>query len=1046
MPPSVSYHAMAVAFRQMGLRYSTVTVPLSPSDIYFSSGGTIYDSATSGTSIGTLTATDADSSSWTWTIVTQPSGLTFALSGSNPAGSIDINYSSGTLTAGTKTVRIRADDGTSTPYEEDLTVTVLDSGSDAALMTLTLTGDSSGAKTNEPFEVMVPMAAGAIASGSGRTLRVYDDNGSGAKGTVLSNFQVALPSTDLSGDTRLVALSGIVPALASGGTRKLFVETTTTAAPTGTAITASDVLGTSFAQTIEFDIAGTTYTFDVAAALAASSTFSKTDYQLVSIESGPTRSRWLASGPPKNSGTAHASGDGLRCAVEIVAWKAGTAAVGGGNPITLVECKIEVMNEDAVRASPAHYFYGLTIKRATSLSDSTLISTDLTDVDGNVTRFAYARDATPTGTLTATGGTSLGNNTWTRSTGTFATDCVGAHIRCGGGGAVIKTRNSATSVDVYVYQAASGTSFSSGSWSIEGIGHHYATRFMRKLAIGTARTSLVQWGDGSSAITPTTRAAMDALAASKVFINNDLPFASVTHSTTQLDAMRASDGTIRPLSFRGPNGAVTMGEVETHIGAAGGRIDIGVVPGWAVEGLVKCTAAGRRRVFENAHYFATWQFMLPVRLSGSPANGKLGVMPRLDDDNWTWNPAQAGTAMAAPATVWWPYDSDSAHMPLPFYFAYLMSGDLYWLRCMQRQEACSHLDVNAIYNGAGVNGTVYGDPTGAVATPGGQHQSRGKAWCCAALAHAYIATPDALSDLVAIPKSYFAARLAKTWGALLYWGPDDHAALRTGASETPQWLKEQGHSEHPTYMSSCYIEATWQLYMNMIVIGHAKELGAVDSDGDVGYAWLVGAIKEIQAANAEVRDYLSGSFWHIIYDDSIFTTQPSGWPEIYRRNALLSPIDQSGSIAGPRRTASGTVTLSAASVGTGRTCTFSTAYFTNGGSWYVGGFIYDLASGGVFKITSVGSGTVVTGDVLTAFGGTSLTASNVRLPGPHHDDYASNYAAIPTQDYVQKLVTAARIAADHGILVTEMEAAITTQTARSGYGEADGNMRVARRT
>ena len=234
----------------------------------------------------------------------------------------------------------------------------------------------------------------------------------------------------------LLVLSGIVPALASGGTRKLFLETTTTAAPTGTAITASDVLATSFQAVVNFDIGGTTYAFDARAALAAGSSFSKTDYQLVAIESGPTRTRWLASGPPKNAGTAHASGDGLRVAMEIVAYKAGTAAVGGGNAITLIEFKAECMNEDLVRGTAVNYFYGWNIQRATSLSDGTLITSDQNDVDGNVNRLSYAREASPTGTLTATGGTSTGAQTWTRSTGTFATDCVGAHIRCGGGGAI----------------------------------------------------------------------------------------------------------------------------------------------------------------------------------------------------------------------------------------------------------------------------------------------------------------------------------------------------------------------------------------------------------------------------------------------------------------------------------------------------------------------------------------------------------------------------------------------------------------------------------
>lgn len=171
MPPSISYHAMAVAYQQMGLRYSAITGALSPSDIYFSVGGTIADNASGGTTIGTLAATDADSSSWTWTIVTQPSGLTLALSGSNPAGTIDLNYSSGTLTPGTKTVRIRADDGSSTPYEEDITFPVTDSASDVLLETITFDQFSGASRTSPYVTFARDFVMGAVPSGSKIELR-----------------------------------------------------------------------------------------------------------------------------------------------------------------------------------------------------------------------------------------------------------------------------------------------------------------------------------------------------------------------------------------------------------------------------------------------------------------------------------------------------------------------------------------------------------------------------------------------------------------------------------------------------------------------------------------------------------------------------------------------------------------------------------------------------------------------------------------------------------------------------------------------------------
>ena len=137
--------------------------PASPSDIALSAN-TVADNASSGTDIGTLSATDTDSSSFTWTIVSQPSGNPFALSGTNPAATIVLERSgTGTLTAGDKTVRIRADDGTSTPYEEDLTIAVSASGAAVLLTTLTFPNESASTQATNwvslPFGVWLPEGA-----------------------------------------------------------------------------------------------------------------------------------------------------------------------------------------------------------------------------------------------------------------------------------------------------------------------------------------------------------------------------------------------------------------------------------------------------------------------------------------------------------------------------------------------------------------------------------------------------------------------------------------------------------------------------------------------------------------------------------------------------------------------------------------------------------------------------------------------------------------------------------------------------------------------
>jgi hypothetical protein len=929
---------------------------------------------------------------------------------------------------------------------------------DATLMTLTLTGDASGAKTSEPIQVAIPLGPTDLTGA--RTLRVYDDNGSGAKGTVLASFQVTDISTDLGGRNRLAVLSGIVPSLASGGTRKLFVETTETAAPTGTAIAASDILATSFDAELRFDIGGTTYTFDFRDALAAAATFSKTDYLCVVRSSGPCCTSLFLAGPPKNGGSAHASGDGLRVCAELVAFKAGTGAVDGGNPITLVEGEVWIENADAARGSPAHYYYGMTLHRATSLSSGTLITTDDTDVDGNVRRYDFPRTASPTGNLTLSSA-SVGSRTITRSAGTWPTDAVGAHIRDASGGAVITSRDSTTQVTAYVYQAMGGTSITSGNWSYEGVGHHYGVVLPPlRFQVGTKRTSRAIFGDTASAITPDSRAPLSIVTAAQLLPAMSLTYASVTHSMTALNAMRSADNTRRPGTFLGGEGSY-MGDVFTDISPAGLRPDIGYMSLWGVEGLAKCDANGRRKIRENAEYFGTWQYGAPPRLSGSPSNGSLGCPPRADGGvAYSWNGSAGVTTLSVPAATWWPYDRDTGHHSHTAFAAYLLDPRIYWLRTMDRQqELTNNLEANSAStdygNGSGIDCTAYGDASDTIDyhMGGMVSQTRAKAWSFRDLGWHALALPDGLSALICGAKSYAKTRIEKTWLAAYNYGPGDTRGNHPGTGAKVPWIFEEVYAELGSQFTNETEEAGFQLNYTLFAWGAMKLAGLTDSNGDATYEWLCSLFIDYYSQGAVYRDIMPACYFMLLTEDQEYATYPGTVAELYARNALKGPADSglTGLIYRGyyHSEPSGTLTLSAASVGTGRTFTFSTSYFA-AGSWYIGGYIKDRVSGGLAQITGVTSGTVVTCTIIAAFGSTTPTIGNISLPGFAPADYTNQLADLTAWGtargdvdlgYIQAHTAALRIADANGI--ADAGDAAAYQAARTGYSEVYSNFAVA---
>lgn len=901
-------------------------------------------------------------------------------------------------------------------------------GSDTLSGYLTITEGAASAKTNEPFQITWPLAPSEL--GSGQTLRIYDDNGSGGKGTVLSNFQVDGMSTDKVGDERLCVISGIVPSLGSGATRKLHVDVSSTAAPTGTAITEADLFATAFRLVVSFNIGGTTYSIDTDSLEGASTTWSKTaavrhdDYM-----SGPGTVCFVYSAPPTNTGTAHASGDGLRVWFHFYARKAGTAAVSGGNPITVVDWEIEICNFDAARASPANYWYGFQVERSTSLSDGTLITTDRTDVDGNVSRYVYARSQ-PAATLTATGATTTNHNindspyTWTRSAGSWPSDILGAWITDGTGYAYVASRTSNTDIVVRVVKAFSGTSFTSGNWTIEGCGHRYGSSWVVRGSTGTVATSKTLWGDNTSAVTPTTKAAMTHLSSKKIVPNYDFDIGDVTHDMTNLNLMRA-DSAIRPFIIRGPEGT-PMGDLDTNIGGAGDRADLSQM--FYPDMLAKMDANGRRKMLENSDYWGSCAYQNVRRYSGSPSAGSLGVVPRPDNGTHYSFDSRWGTFMPFPTLYYEPFDGDNAHQPETHYAAFLYTGKLIYIQRLQ-QSCLKHCmsDCDPAYHGTGINCTPLGDGSLTIrgTSPWGSLQQRGEAWTFRDLLYATIITPDADKPSIYNAKTAYNTWVTNTWNRAKFV-MDNYTNGSAGAGEDLyatdglRWVGTRFNGDLDT--------GIWQVRYFEIILKIAHELSLTTSDTASFIDWFSkGYIGVSQSADV-APDWMSTAYYvaHSTVNGSLTKiANMQTWAEIYQAWALFKgPYETTSGGGNFRRPA--TISLSATS-GASVTVTMTgspfgqTSWYAGDGGSIGGGWIYETSGGsGCGRIVSVSNANTCVIDTTVAggaaFSSTTPTASNVAIPIPHPSDAAAD-GTLSGRDtvYMQLYWACGQMYQDYGI-------------------------------
>ncbi len=174
-----------------------------------------------------------------------------------------------------------------------------------------------------------------------------------------------------------------------------------------------------------------------------------------------------------------------------------------------------------------------------------------------------------------------------------------------------------------------------------------------------------------------------------------------------------------------------IGQATAYMPATGGRIDLGLLPGWAALWAISADPRAARATLMTADGSGSWSIHyrdqvkgLPVSLVDYPYMTLLGNPEDTDDPS-------TGKSDAFPACTDCdsPNSSDSAHQPAFVYLPYLLTGDHYYLEELQFWTDINLFESNPAYR-AQQKGLFNWD------------QVRGQAWSMRTLGEAAAFTPD----------------------------------------------------------------------------------------------------------------------------------------------------------------------------------------------------------------------------------------------------------------------------------------------------------------
>ncbi|QOL51900.1 hypothetical protein LPB04_06445 [Massilia litorea] len=245
-----------------------------------------------------------------------------------------------------------------------------------------------------------------------------------------------------------------------------------------------------------------------------------------------------------------------------------------------------------------------------------------------------------------------------------------------------------------------------------------------------------------------------------------------------------------------------IGMAIPYMPSTGGRVDLGLLPGWAATYLLTMEGRAKEVTLGTADLAGSWSSHYrdkntdrPVSLIDYPYMTIAGIPT--DTRNPVTKQLEAFPKCALGASCSSPYTYDSAHQPAFAYLPYLVTGDYYYLEELQFWAM-----VNVFGTNPGYRNNIQG-----LLEP---EQVRGQAWSMRTLAEAAFITPD--SDRL---KSHFARILTSNldWYNKAY--TDNSAANVFNVLDMKSAV---------VYNNRRGI-APWQDDFFTSAIGHAAELG-----------------------------------------------------------------------------------------------------------------------------------------------------------------------------------------------------------------------------
>lgn len=225
----------------------------------------------------------------------------------------------------------------------------------------------------------------------------------------------------------------------------------------------------------------------------------------------------------------------------------------------------------------------------------------------------------------------------------------------------------------------------------------------------------------------------------KVFVKHDSKYLMATGAVPNYDqSVTVSDTALEAWNTAFPSDDImTTGLIETYFPTTGGRIDIGLLPGWTAAYVLSMDARAKRVMLGHGNAAGSFDVHYRDKLSNRPLS-----LDDFNDVTILGNPGDSKYPFPA-CTIQCdtPYSVDTSHQPDLAYLPYLVTGDHFYLEELQFWANYNMITSNPAYREY-AKGLLNWD------------QIRGQGWSLRTLGEAAFISPD--NDPM---KNYFKQKL-----------------------------------------------------------------------------------------------------------------------------------------------------------------------------------------------------------------------------------------------------------------------------------------------